>query len=299
MLPFSLKNATRAQISILSSITIHFCTGVAPAAYRLDAFRKTYMKGDLIGTYVYLAFQKPFRESPSSGTSHSRSRGKLHDTARPSACGKATLLRMIAGLDVHGEVKQMGADACLLLWMVQNPITPHKSDSLVGGNSKRMTLTPLSSSCVGPDSRRVISPSLTTPNFSVRRRMMPFPPSKAAFSLALSAPHSVAIRGRSSCFLCEDTERIPRSSKPQVFSRKCAPASSLSSTSCSLGVTSTPFSHCTAPWRSSSSPTSSSSCPIPKSTSPPPDTWLPVPNQHFHARKKTPPCGRVFSFSGC
>lgn len=33
---------------------------------------------------------------------------------------------------------------CLLLGMVQNAITPHKSDSLVGGNSKRMTLTPLS-----------------------------------------------------------------------------------------------------------------------------------------------------------
>lgn len=79
---------------------------------------------------------------------------------------------------------------CLLLWMVQNAITTNKSDSLVGGNSKRMTLTPLSSSCVGPDSRRVISPSLTTPNFSVRRRMMPSPPSKAAFPLALPAPFS-------------------------------------------------------------------------------------------------------------
>lgn len=61
---------------------------------------------------------------------------------------------------------------CLLLWMVQNAITTCKSNSLVGGNSKRMTLTPLSSSCVGSDSRRVISHSLTTPNFSVRRRMM-------------------------------------------------------------------------------------------------------------------------------
>lgn len=97
------------------------------------------------------------------------------------ACGKTTLLRMIAGLDVLGEVKQMGADACLLLWMVQNAITTHKSDSLVGNNDKRMTLSPLSSSCVGSDSRRVISPSFTTPNFSVRRRMMPSPPSKAAF----------------------------------------------------------------------------------------------------------------------
>lgn len=65
---------------------------------------------------------------------------------------------------------------CLLLWMVQNAITTHKSDSLAGGNSKRMTLTPLSSSCVGSDSQRGISASLTTPNFSVRRRMMPSPP---------------------------------------------------------------------------------------------------------------------------
>ena len=142
---------------------------------------------------------------------------------------------------------------CLLLWMVQNAITTHKSDSLVGSNDKRMTLTPLSSSCVGSDSRRVISPSFTTPNFSVRRRMMPSPSSNAALSLS----------------------------------------------SCSLGVTSTPFSHCTTPWRSSSSPTSSSSCPTPQSTSSPPDTWLPVPNHHFQARKKTPPYGRVFSFSGC
>ena len=60
---------------------------------------------------------------------------------------------------------------CLLLGMVQNAITTCKSDSLVGGNSKRMMLTPLSSSCVGSDSRRGISPSLTTPNVSVRRRI--------------------------------------------------------------------------------------------------------------------------------
>ena len=79
---------------------------------------------------------------------------------------------------------------CLLLWMVQNAITTNKNDSLVGGNSKRMTLTPLSPSCVGSDSRRFISPSLTTTNFSVRRRMMPSPPSKAASPLALPAPLS-------------------------------------------------------------------------------------------------------------
>ena len=79
---------------------------------------------------------------------------------------------------------------CLLLWMVQNAITTNKSDSPIGGNSKRMSLPPLSSSCMGSDSRRVISPSLTTPNFSVRRRMMPSSPSKAAFPLALPAPLS-------------------------------------------------------------------------------------------------------------
>lgn len=83
---------------------------------------------------------------------------------------------------------------CLLLWMVQNAITTNKNDSLVGGNSKRMTLTLLSSSCVGSNSRRVISPSLTTPNFSVRRRMMPSPPSKAAYSLSLPAPLSAPYR---------------------------------------------------------------------------------------------------------
>lgn len=71
---------------------------------------------------------------------------------------------------------------CLLLEMVQNAITTSKS--------KRITLTLLSSNCVGSNSRRVISPSLTTPNFSVRRRMMPSPPSKAAFPLALPAPLS-------------------------------------------------------------------------------------------------------------
>ncbi|GEM_PF-1713815 len=59
-----------------------------PAAYRLDAFRINYRKGDLIGTYVYLAFQKPFRESPSSGTSHSRSRGKLHGRNGKTAATK-------------------------------------------------------------------------------------------------------------------------------------------------------------------------------------------------------------------
>lgn len=170
MPPFSLKNATRTQISTRSSITIHFCNGVTPATYHLDAFRKPYMKGGLIRTYVYLAFQKPFRENPSSGTSHSRSRGNLHDrngkmaaTKIPRSAGDAA--RLYARFHLPSSLD--GAEC--------------KSDSLVGGNDKRMTLAPLSSSCVGSDSRRVISPSLTTPNFSVRRRMLPSPPSKAAF----------------------------------------------------------------------------------------------------------------------
>ncbi len=159
MPPFRLKNATRTQISIRSSITILLRTGVTPATYRLDAFRRNYMKGGLIGTYVYLSFQKPFRESPSSGTSHSQSRGKLHGRNGKTAATKippALLAMPLASLLVT---------ICLLLWMVQNAITTNKSDSLVGGNNKRMTLTPFSSSCVGSDSRRVISPSLTTPNF--------------------------------------------------------------------------------------------------------------------------------------
>ena len=59
-----------------------------PAAYRLDAFRINYRKGGLIGPYVYLVFQKPFRESPSSGTSHSRSRGQLHDRNEKTAATK-------------------------------------------------------------------------------------------------------------------------------------------------------------------------------------------------------------------
>ena len=167
------------------------------------------MKGGLIGTYVYLAFQKPFRESPSSGTSHSRSRGNLHDrnekmlpqrSPAPLAMPLASVLVII----------------CLLLWMVQNAITTCKSDSLVGGNSKRMTLTPLSSSCVGSNSRRVISPSLTTPNFSVRRRRMPSPPSKAAFPLALPAPLSEPYGNahRASYAKTQKESQDPRSRKP-------------------------------------------------------------------------------------
>lgn len=180
MPPFSLKNATRTQISIRSSITIHFYAGVAPATYRLDAFRKNYMKGGLIRTYVYLAFQKPFRESPSSGTSHSRSRGNLHDRNE-----KRLPQRSPAPLAM--PLASMLVTICLLLWMVQNAITTCKSNSLVGGNSKRMTPPPLSSSCVGSDSRRVISPSHYAELFSETENDA-LSPLKAAFPLALPAP---------------------------------------------------------------------------------------------------------------
>ena len=119
------------------------------------------MKVGLIGTYVFLAFQKPFRESPSSETSHSRSRGTFHDRNGKTAATK---------------IPRSAGDAARLCARYHLPSSLDgaecKSDSLVGGNSKRMMLPPLSSSCVGSDSRRVISPSLTTPNFSVRRRMM-------------------------------------------------------------------------------------------------------------------------------
>lgn len=107
---------------------------------------------------------------------------------------------------------------CLLLRMVQNAITTCKSDSLVGGNSKRMTLTPLSSSCVGSNSRRVISPTLTTPNFSVKRRMMPSPPSKAAFPLALPAPLSAPYEDahRASYAKTRKERQDPRSRKSSL-----------------------------------------------------------------------------------
>lgn len=89
---------------------------------------------------------------------------------------------------------------CFLLWMVQNAITTHKSDSLVGGSSKRMTLTPLSSSCVGPDSRRVISPSHCAELFSETENDA-LSAIESSLSLGIASATLCAIRGRSSCFL--------------------------------------------------------------------------------------------------
>lgn len=263
MPPFSLKNATRTQISIRSSIPIHFNTGVTPATYRLDAFRKNYMKGSLIGTYVYLSFQKPFRKSPSSGTSHSRSRGKLHDrngkmTAAkiPRSAGDAA--RLCARYHLPSSL-----DGAECHYDLQNQLTRRRQQQADDAHSSLIKL------------RRF---GLSAGHFTLSHYAERFSETEndalsaieSSLSLGIASTTLCAIRGRSSCFLCENTKRAARSPKPQVVSWKCAPASSLSS--CSLGVTSTPFSHCTAPWRSSSSPTSSSSFPTPQSTSSPPNT---------------------------
>lgn len=274
MPPFSLKNATRAQISIRSSITIHFCAGVTPATYRLDAFRKNYWKRGLIGTSVYLAFQKPFRESPSSGTSHSRSRGKLHDrnektaaTKIPRSAGDAA--RLCARY--HPPSSRDGAECH---HDPQKRLTRRRQQQADDAHSSLIKLRGFVLSAGHFTLSHYAELFSETENDALSAI-------ESSLSLSIASATLCAIRERSSCFLCENTKRAARSSKPQVFSRKCAPASSLSSASCSWGVTSAPFSHCTAPCRSSSLPTPSSSCPIPQSTSSPPDTWLPVPNQQF------------------
>lgn len=111
---------------------------------------------------------------------------------------------------------------CLLLWMVQNAITTNK---------KRLTRRRQQQAGDAHSSLiKLHGSGLTAGHFTLSH-----------YAELFSETEN-----------CENTKRAARSSKPQVFSRKCAPALSLSS--CSLGVTSTPFSHCTAPWRSSSSP---------------------------------------------
>lgn len=265
MPPFSLKNATRTQISIRSSITTHFYTGVTPATYRLDAFRINYRKGDLIGTYVYFAFQKPFRESPSSGTSHSRSRGTFHDkngkmaaTKIPRSAGDTS--RLCARYHLPSSL-----DSAECHYDPQKRLTRRRQQQADDAHSSFIKLRGFGLSAGHFTLSHYAELFSETENDALSAI-------ESSLFLGIASATLCAIRGRSSCFLCENTKRIARSSKPQVFSRKCAPTSSLSSASCSLGVTSTPFSHCTAPWRSSSSPTSSSSCPTPQSTSSPPDT---------------------------
>lgn len=233
MPPFSLKNAARTQIFIRSSITIYFCTGVATATYRLDAFRVNYRKGNLIGTYVYLAFQKPFRESPSSGTSHSRSRRKLHDrngkmtaTKIPRSAGDAARLYARYHLPSSRDGAECHHDLQKRLTRRRQQQADDAHSSLIKLRGSRLTAGHFTLSHYAELFSETENDALSA--------------IESSLSLGIASATLCAILERSSCFLCEDTERIARSSKPQVFSRKCAPASSLSSTSCSLGVTSAP-----------------------------------------------------------
>ena len=195
-----------------------FYIGVTPAAYRLDAFRRNYRKGGLIGTYVYLAFQKPFRESPSSGTSHSRSRGQLHGRN-----GKTSATKILRSA---GDAARLCARYHL----------PSSRDGAECHHDQQKQLT-----------RRRQQQADDAPSSLIKLHGFGLSAGHFTFSLYAELFSETendalcAIRGRSSCFLCENTKRIVRYSKPQVFSQKCAPASSLSSASCSLGVTSTPF----------------------------------------------------------
>ena len=215
------------------------------------------MKGGLIGTYVYLAFQKPFRESPSSGTSHSRSRGTFHDRNRKMTAIKIPLSAGDAARLCARYHLPSSRDGAECHYDLQKQLTRSRQQQADDAHSSLIKLRGF---------------GLSAGHFTLSRYAELFSETKNR----------------------ENTKRIARSSKPQVFSQKCAPASSLSSASCPLGVTSTPFSHCTAPWRSSSSPTPSSSCPTPQSTSSPPDIWLPVPNHQFQARKKLSLAGEFF-----
>lgn len=170
---------------------------------------------------------------------------------------------------------------CLLLWMVQNAITTNKKRLT---RRRQQQADDAHTSLIKLRGFGLSAGHITLSHYAElfsETENDALSAIESSLSLGIASATLCAIRGLSSCFLCEDTERIARSSKPQVFSRKCAPASSLSSASCSLGVTSAPFSHCTAPWRSSSSLTSSFPYPTPQSTSPPPDIWLPVPNHQF------------------
>lgn len=234
MPPFSLKNATRTQISIRSSITTHFYTGVTPATYRLDAFRINYRKGDLIGTYVYFAFQKPFRESPSSGTSHSRSRGNLHDRNGKTAATKiprsaGDTARLCARYHLPSSL-----DSAECHYDPQKRLTRRRQQQADDAHSSFIKLRGFGLSAGHFTLSHYAELFSETENDALSAI-------ESSLFLGIASATLCAIRGRSSCFLCENTKRIARSSKPQVFSRKCAPTSSLSSASCSLGVTSAPF----------------------------------------------------------
>lgn len=223
------------------------------------------MKVGLIGTYVFLAFQKPFRESPSSETSHSRSRGTFHDRN-----GKMTATKIL----------RSAGDAARLCARYHLPSSRDGAECHYDQQKRLTRRRQQQADDAHPSLIKLRGSGLSAGHFPLSHYAELFSETEndalsaieSNLSLGIASATLCAIRGRSSCFPCENTKRIARSSKPQVVSWKCSPASSLSSASCSLGMTSTPFSHCTAPWRSSSSPKSSSSFPTPQSTSSPPDT---------------------------
>ena len=170
------------------------------------------MKGGLIGTYVYLAFQKPFRKSPSSGTSHSRSRGQLHDRNGKTAatkiprsaddatrlCSRYHLPSSLDGAECHHDPqkrltrrRQQQADDA------HSSLIKRRGFGLSAGHFTLFHYAELFSETEN-DALSVIESSLF---------------------LGIASAILCAIRGRSSCFLCENMKRAARSSKPQVFSR--------------------------------------------------------------------------------
>lgn len=204
MPPFSLKNATRTQISIRSSITIHFYTGVTPVTYRLDAFHKNYMKGGLIGTYVYLSFQKPFRERSSSGTSHSRSRGTFHDRNRKMTATK---------------ILRSAGDAARLCARYHLPFSLDGAECHYD-QQKQLTRRRQQQADDAPSSLiKLHGFGLTAGHFTISHYAELFSETEndalsaieSSLSLGIASASLCAIRGRSSCVPCEDTKRIVRS----------------------------------------------------------------------------------------
>lgn len=236
-----------------------------PAAYPLDAFRINYRKGDLIGTYVYLAFQKPFRESPSSGTSHSRSRGNLHDRNRKTSAIKIPLSAGDAARLCARYHLPSSRDGAECHHDLQKRITRRRQQQADDAPSSLIKLHGF---------------GLLAGHFTLSHYAELFSETE---NDALSAIESSLFLGIASVTLCaiQGTLLVLPMRKHEK-NRKIREAASLLSEMrpgivlviavTSLGVTSAPFSRCTAPWRSSSSPTPSSSYPIPQSTSSPPDT---------------------------
>ena len=188
-----------------------FYTGITPATYCLDAFLINYIKGGLIWTYVYLTFQKPFRENPSSKTSHSRSRGTFHDRN-----GKMTATKILRSA---GDVARLYAryhlpsslDGAECHHDLQKRLTRRRQQQADDAHSSLIKLRGFGLSAGH-------FTSLTTPNFSVRRRMMPSPPSKAASFLALpaslSAPYGDAHRASYAKTRKESQDPRSRKSSP-------------------------------------------------------------------------------------